>query len=621
MSHKDLERLETLRKLNADSQWVNGDIYRLMYRKDFYVVAYERLKSKPGNMTPGADGSTIDGFSQKTIENIIAKMRDESFVFSRARRVQIPKAKGGTRPLGIASPRDKIVQEVIRMILEAIFDSPYGSSFHDESHGFRAQRSCHTALKDIRNKWNGVKWIIEGDVKAAFDNIDHSLLIGFLEKRISDRRFLNLIRKALTAGYYEFKIPINSDIGTPQGSIVSPILCNVFLHELDEFCVELTRNSEKGKSPRRNPEYRRNAKRIEKVRKDLEEVELRSTERLALVKELLALKKVGRGIDPNLDDGSFIRMKYVRYADDWCIGVNGPRETAVKVRDEIAAFMASKLKLELNMEKTHIRHAKKEEAFFLGTKVRIGSCNARVSRVIRNGKSFLKRNAGWSPKMHAPVEKLVDRLYAKGMCDKNGAPKANHAWALLDDDQIVNRFSSVWRGFMNYYSFVDNFVKLQRIHYILKYSAAKTLALKHRTTVPKIFTKLGNNLRVWKESSKGKIGVTNFPYVPKWDSEPTRFNTGKTTDPEEILRQHQRLRTRSKLEEDCCVCGNDEGIQMHHVRSIRTVGCKVKGFNRLLAIINRKQIPVCSECHNDIHGGRYDGLSLKDLANPLVASR
>jgi len=232
MENQALARLEALRRHNADPGWVNFDLYRLLYRPELYEVAYERIKSKPGNMTPGTDGQTLDGFSRTVIADLIERLRDESFQFRPARRTYIPKANGRMRPLGIPSPRDKVVQEVLRMILEGIYDSPHGASFRDASHGFRPNRSCHTALREFRKKWAGVTWIIEGDIKSCFDEIDHHVLIEVLRTRIADERFLNLIRKALRAGYLWLKERRDTFTGTPQGSVISPILANVYLHEL-----------------------------------------------------------------------------------------------------------------------------------------------------------------------------------------------------------------------------------------------------------------------------------------------------------------------------------------------------------------------------------------------------
>lgn len=619
MDHKDLERLEALRRKNADPHWVNGDLFRLMYRPQLYVVAYERLKSSPGNMTPGPDGTTLDGFSTKTIENIVRQMRDESFQFSRARRVHIPKAKGGTRPLGIAPPRDKVVQEVMRMILEAILDSPHGPSFTGSSHGFRPGRGCHTALKAIRTHWSGVAWIVEGDVKAAFDNIDHDLLIGCLRKRISDERFLNLVRKALTAGYYEFKRPVASDLGTPQGSVLSPILCNVFLHELDSFVEALAKQHDRGEERARNPTYRLIERKIEKVRQKIDDAP-DPTDRKARVEELRALKQELVKVPPVINDGTYIRVKYLRYADDFVIGVNGPRALAEELREKVATFMRDSLRLTLSMEKTHIRSAKTEEAFFLGTRIKIGSSSPRVTMVTRNGRTFSRRTAGWTPLMYAPVSKLVSRLQAKGFCSVKGDPAPKLAWIGLDDDQIVSMTSAVLKGLLNYYSFTDNYSKLQRIQYILKFSAALTLATKHRLSLPVVFRRYGNELTVKVRTSKGQERKVALPLETDWGRTPTRFLIGGMRSPDEVMETYRRLRTRSKLGASCVVCDEDQGVAMHHVRHIRQMGKQAKGFTRLMATLNRKQVPVCEDCHTSIHKGKYDGIKLSDLANPRVAA-
>lgn len=622
MSYKNLERLEILRTKNADPQWVNGDLYRLMYRPELYVVAYERLKSTPGNMTPGADGSTLDEFSMALIERTIGEMRSEKYTFSRARRVHIPKANGKTRPLGIAPPRDKVVQEVIRLILECIYESPYGATFSGDSHGFRPDRGCHTALKSIRSEWSGVSWIVEGDVKAAFDNIDHDLLIGCLRKRISDERFLNLIRKALTAGYYEFKRPVDSDIGTPQGSIVSPILCNIFLHELDEYMADLIKRTEKGEKRKLNLEYIRASKRLEKCRREIELLPLRSVERTVKAREVRAVKQAKLAIPSSSVDGEFVRIKYVRYADDRCVGINGPKEVAERIRKEVGDFMADKLGLTLNLEKTHIRHAKTEEAFFLGTRIKIGASQQKVVSVVRNGKRFDKRVTGWLPQLWAPVPKLVSKLSSKGFCTMQGHPIPKKSWVLLDDDQIIQMYGSVLRGLLNYYSFVDNYAKLTRVQYVLKFSAAVTLAEKHRTSVRKTFQKYGDRLTVFRTTSQGeKVGVS-LPLESNWERNPTRFRIGEIPSPDSLFRRHLRLRTRSKLGEHCAICGSDVDVQMHHVRHVRKMGEKSPvGFNRLLAVINRKQIPACGPCHRKIHSGQYDGIRLNQLYDPALAVR
>jgi retron-type reverse transcriptase len=167
MDNQALARLEALHRHNAKRDWVNFDLYRLFYRPELYEVAHERIKSKPGNMTMGSDGKTRDGFSFQTISNLSASLRDESFQFQPARRILIPKANGKTSVLGIPSPRDKVVQEMLHLILEAIYDSPRGAYFLESSHGFRPNRSCHTALREFSDRWTGVTWIIEGDIQSS----------------------------------------------------------------------------------------------------------------------------------------------------------------------------------------------------------------------------------------------------------------------------------------------------------------------------------------------------------------------------------------------------------------------------------------------------------------------
>jgi len=203
MGQKTLERLECLRKLNSNRAWVNNDLYRFLYKEDLYIVAYERIKSKPGNMTAGTDKETLDGFSLETIREIIQEMRTEQFQFKPVRMTFIPKANGKMRKLGIPCVRDKVVQEVMRMLLEAIYDSPSAPYFSSSSHGFRPNRSCHTALQDIRGKWVAVNWFIEGDIRACFDELDFHILVRILQKKIQDQRFLNLIWKLLNAGYMD----------------------------------------------------------------------------------------------------------------------------------------------------------------------------------------------------------------------------------------------------------------------------------------------------------------------------------------------------------------------------------------------------------------------------------
>ncbi|HEJ2783819.1 TPA: hypothetical protein SL223_001380 [Pseudomonas aeruginosa] len=615
MHIQSFTRLEALRKANTSHTYINDRIYRLMFREDLYIAAYEKIKSKPGNMTAGVDGTTLDEFSIRTIRNIIEKMKDESFSFRGAKRVHIPKANGKTRALSVAPPTDKVVQEVMRMILEAIYDPTFSSN----SHGFRAGRSCHTALKQIRLDWSGVTWIIEGDIKGCFDNIEHEKLVSVLKVRIKDERFINLIRKALNAGYFENGAFFSGQVGTPQGSIVSPILANIFLDQLDRKVAAIIRENDMGEEDTKalNPEYRKVLRKMYSLRKKIDQ--LQGEERKSVAAEIRALTRQSLLMPPTqVAENGFIRVKYVRYADDWVIGINGPKKLAEKIRADVGEYLTS-TGLELSLEKTHIRHAKTEPASFLGTTFRVGTIKPKIRKVKRNGRIFRKRVMGWTPLMYAPIKDIIRKLHTKGFCTPEGKPKAINKWIYLDDVQIVEQVGAVWRGICNYYSFVNSFSSLSRIQYVLQHAAAKTLAAKHRSSCSKVFSKYGGNLKFRIKNEAGTVTKTvSFPLAKSWKSAPKRFMINEVDT--NFLERNLRLRTRSKLGAPCVICGSDDRVAMHHVRHIRKLGKEVKGFTRVMASLNRKQIPVCHECHLKIHRGKYDGISLSQFALPLVAA-
>lgn len=606
---KSLERLEVIRKLNGASRgWVNDDLYRLMLKKDMYVLAYERLKSKPGNMTPGTDDETLDGFSLGEIDKIIEQMRSESYRCKPVRESFIPKANGKLRRLGIPCPRDKIVQEVVRIILEAVYDSPHGPYFSDCSHGFRRSKSCHSAVREIQKKWSGMTWLIEGDIKSCFDDINHHILVSALKKKIKDERFLSLIWKFLKAGYLDLERARHDSLaGTPQGGIVSPILSNVYLNELDEYIEQIKIELEQGKERRPNLEYRR----IEARRYKLAKAGKADT------REFKRLGKQMRSL-PSLDthDPNFIRVRYVRYADDWLIGVIGSHKLAEEIKDKAGEFLKEKLALTLSQEKTKITNARTEEAEFLGYRIRKGRGRDTQKVTVStngSGRLFKRRSTGMEVVLKAPIDKLIKRLSQKGFCDGKGIPKHKAGWTVLDEDQIVSLYSSINRGIQEYYRPTDNWPELQRVQYILKYSLAKTLALKKKTPITRVMR--GRDISVQVRTKKGQVRNIVFYRNTDWTVKRDAFKDSPEVD---LVTMNVRLRTRSKLGLPCMVCGGLDRIQMHHVRHIRKMDDKEpKGFTRVMAVLNRKQVPVCKACHERIHRGEYDSLTLRELAYDL----
>ena len=462
-------------------------------------------------------------------------------------------------------------------------------------------------------------WIIEGDIKSFFDEIDHVTLVKILRKRIKDERFLNLVWKALRAGYAIDGVFHSSKKGTPQGSVVSPILANIYLDEFDRKVENWIDTYAKGKSSKtpKGGEYKKVQARMMKARKAIKEGNFSERSREELVTEIRADKQLLLVTTARAD--GWHRIKYVRYADDWMIGVIGPKEVAVEIRAKAERFMADQLGLTLSLEKTHIRRARTETAEFLGAKINIS--HGHIQKGTREGTPFIKRIGVGKPILKCPMPKILKRLSDKGFCTRDKHEPIHYGgWQNLDDWEIVQRYNNIFRGIWNYYSFAANKSNLSRVHYILKHSCAKTLAIKHRiSSRAKIFRKYGKILMCLREV-KGKTSQVKFFTPDDWKLTPDTFLNGTEKTMEEIFSVYYNRRSKSKLGLDCVICGSEDQVQMHHVKHIRKMGEKVKGFTKIMASYNRKQIPVCCECHGKIHKGEYDGISLKDFANPEKAA-
>ena len=604
------DALDIIRTKNSDNpEWINQGLYPLLYNPTLHIMAYERLKSKPGNMTPGTDGKTLDGYSVEDIQKLIDLLRGEQYWPTPVRRVYIPKkAKGKYRPLGVPSPRDKLVQECVRLILEAIYEP----NFHDNSHGFRPGRSCHTALESLRRNWVGTKWAIEADLTACFEKIDHKRLVDILREKIQDDRFINLIRKFLNAGYLEDWKYHRTHSGTPQGSVVSPILTNVYLDKLDQKLDAICRQYSTGK--RRKPNTAYNA--LQKRRKQL--LELGETE--PAIRESLKdeIRDINRHIlqTPAYDynDPSYIRVKFLRYADDTIVGIIGPKSLAERIRDEMAIFLDEDLKLELNTDKTRLTHLPTEQAHFLGYVFKTASPrwrrrNLQRKRSPHNVVQTVKTTSG-NIKLLVPLRKLSDKL-DKYMA--NGQPASMCAFINQPVDHIIHHYNGVIRGWYNYYQLAENVSSLNYARYVLQYSLAKTLAHKERSSVSKVFRKYGRDITFVKPSGR-KVSFFNQPLKQVKRAKGSAANL-------DMLPTWGPRRTRTRLLDDCAVCGNQEQVEMHHVRHIRKRGEKVRGFTLYMTAINRKQVPVCRKCHREIHNGKYDGASLSSILKQIQASK
>ena len=560
--------LNALCEHSKDSDYRYERLYRILFNEEMFFIAYQRTYTNQGNMTPGSDGRTIDRMSIDRIRKIVASLRDESYQPYPARRVYIPKKNGKKRPLGIPSFEDKLVQEVVHMILEAIYEG----HFEDTSHGFRPNRSCHTALRDIKVTFKGTRWFIEGDIKGFFDNIDHNIMIDILRERISDERFLRLIRKFLNVGYMEKWTYNNTYSGTPQGGIISPILANIYLDKFDKYIKEYAQSFDKGRERQSSTEYKRLENKRSKLVIKAKSVEDESV-RTNLIDEI---RKVEREIIKtpyglNMDE-TFKRLKYVRYADDFLIGVIGSKAECVEIKANIARFMSEELNLELSDEKTLITHAQ-HAAKFLGYEVSI-----RKSQALRHNRNGVLRR----PFNGRIVLRVANEVVKKKLLDYdaisvgqvNGKevwkPKSRSYMIGMKPEDFMAQYNAEIRGFYNYYSIANNISYLgNSFGFNMEYSMFKTIAQKQNSTLAQTIKKLrkGKNFIVSYVDGKGQKRTRVF-YNEGFKRKTAKGHTQYDNLPNTNISPYPSLIERLKTEV-CELCGAEGKTVMHHVRTLK----------------------------------------------------
>ena len=593
--------LNSLNEHSKDSSYKFERLYRILFNEELFYVAYQKIASNGGSTTKGSDGRSIDEMSLARIETLIASLKDESYQPHPSRRVHIPKKNGKTRPLGIPAFEDKLVQEVVRMILEAIYEG----HFETTSHGFRPKRSCHTALLHIQKTFNGAKWFIEGDIKGFFDNIDHDVLVGILRERISDDRFIRLIRKFLKAGYVEDWTFHNTYSGTPQGGIVSPILANIYLDKLDKYVKEYIQHFDKGTKRRPGKESNNLANERKRTVRKLKKVK-DGTEKAALVARLKAIEQE-RAAFPSGDemDGSYRRLKYIRYADDFILGIIGSKEDVLRIKEDIKSFLSESLALELSEEKTLITHTGKS-AKFLGYEITV----TRDNHQRRDVRGCLRRTYGKRVRLNVSMATLRDKLLEYGAMEiklRNGKeiwkPKCRSGLIFNDDLEILDRYNRETVGFCNYYLIANNCVVLHNFRYIMEYSMYKTFAGKYRSTVRKINKKYRlNKLFTVKYEQKGVIKSRTF-YKTSFKRRTTAFNGSCDIEPYSIADVSRTNLTDRLKAEKCELCGATGKLIMHHVRNLKDLKGK-ESWKRLMSARKRKTIALCPSCHRLRHLGK-----------------
>lgn len=590
--------LKALSDHSQSSDYKYERLYRYLFSEEMFAVAYQRIYAKQGNMTPGTDGKTIDEMSLERIERLIVSLKDESYQPHPARRVYIPKKNGKKRPLGIPSFEDKLVQEVVRLLLEAIYEG----HFEGTSHGFRPHRSCHTALGMIQKSFAGAKWFIEGDIKGFFDNIDHNVLISILRERISDERFLRLIRKFFNAGYVEDWKYNKTYSGTPQGGIISPILANIYLDKFDKYIKEYAAKFRKGDRRSINPEYWRLNNKKNWLKKKLQKTSDEQIRKSYLYEIAQLSKQMLSTPHKDAMDADFRRLQYVRYADDFLISVIGSKSECETIKADITQFMREQLKLELSDEKTLITHAQ-DKAKFLGYEIFIRKSDA----VKRNRDGVLKRDFNGAVVLtlnSAVIQKKLTEYNALEVRNIDGKDiwwsKPRRYMTPMKPEDILAQYNAEIRGLYNYYSLAANVSKeCASFAFIMKMSMFKTLGWKLNTSARKVRQKYqkDKDFVIPYNDAKGKQKYRVF-YNEGFKKRNAQFDVDYDKLPQTMYVPYPSLVERLK-DGRCELCGKDGKVVMHHVRTLT----KLKGNNeweKLMLQRHRKTLVVCEDCNSMI---------------------
>ena len=572
------------------------------------VTAYEEIKSNPGNMTQGVDQITLDGLTLKYLEKLQLALKAGTFEFKPARRILIPKpGKDETRSLTIATPREKIVQKAILLVMEQFYEK----KFLDTSHGFRPKRGTHTAMLNLEAQFQSVHYIIEADFAKAFDTIQHETLMDIIKQDIKCEKTLKLIKSGLKAGYIEFgNLHDNLSNGTPQGSILSPLICNIYLNKLDGFVEEIKKEYQKGTKRQRSVENTKLQNKVKYWRNKCYNLE-RPEEYYKLLNQLRNTPSMRR-------DDSYIRIQYIRYADDFIIGIEGSHKIAKEILEKMEQFVNSELKLRFNPDKTGITNYSAKLVKFLGYTIRaphFKGTKKPIETVRVNGK-LLTRRKKIRIRIDMDTQKVIKKLLANGFIRKRTSHSNHNRLNLrgtfkgnlinLDHADIIMYYNAVVRGIFNYYNFVSNRVNVSWIGWLIKESCGLTLAKKLKLrTLAAVFRKFGRDLGVNVNEDK-RISFIDIKYR-------TAINIAKTVnitqDPLKNLEKVWNAKfTKSKLNAPCVICGSTEEIEMHHVRKIKDIknpNSKLDFFTRQMAAINRKQVPLCKDHHTRLHNNTW----------------
>ena len=604
-----IKAMNSIAKVSMSGRRVNG-LFRLATNPEvLWKQAYANIYSNKGAITKGVDRNTLDGFSEERVNHLIGLLARREYCPKPVRRTYIPKKNGKLRPLGIPTGDDKLVQEVVRILLEQIYEP----IFSENSHGFRPGKSCHSALRQVKNVWNGTKWIIEFDIKGFFDNINHNKMIEFLEKKIDDKRIIHIIRQMLKAGYAQDWKYNATWSGTPQGGVISPILANIYLHELDTFMEDMICQFNKGERRKDNPDYKKLCRQMIIINRELRELRQKFKEgkplndaRKEILRERREIQKKMRVINSRLHvDSKYRRLRYVRYADDFIIGVIGTRKEAESVMLQVKEYINNVLLLEVSEEKTCIADAN-DGVRFLGYDIKTYT-STKTTKIAWGKGTCNRRTISEKMQLHIPSEKMFQYASKNGYGDMAiFRPKSRPALLRRSDVEILMTYNAEMRGLANYYSLAQGYkTALQRVIGLAQWSFFATLSHKHKSSIGKVARKMKLSAQSGYEL---KVNINGIPKSYRLfrlkDHEPPKIHNSNVDTPWDTTRFTM---TRSELVQrlnanTCEYCGKTGGyMEVHHIKALKDVQGKKQLWQQMMCAMRRKTMVLCFDCHNELH--------------------
>jgi group II intron reverse transcriptase/maturase len=591
-----------------NSAYVFDRLYRNLFNPDFYRLAYSNIDAKEGNMSAGVEGEAVDGFNVYRVEEIIAQLKQERYYPQPVATASVPHMRG-TQPTFL-SLQDELVQEVIRLLLQAIYEPV----FRDSSHGFRPGRSCHTALIQLKNTCKGTNWVIKGDITDFFESIDHARLLAVLSRKVSDGRFLNLLNRFLKAGYLAFWHMHNSLAGTPRGGIVSSILANIYLHEFDVFmeqtCNQLTAREVTGERTSTCQEL--NLERFY-ARKNGEERQADA-----------ALKQKGAVRTRIFSRSNDWKVRYIRYADAFVVMIVGSKDLAEQIRESMRDFLERELQLELNREKTLLTNLADRRMRFLGYEVTRSRKGPQYTEDARGVKT---RASGGSIHLLVPGDVIRESLKP---FVRNGKAIHHNARINIPLLDLLAQYNAEIRGLYNYYSLAsDVSKKLGTFRYYHYYSLLKTVARKEQCSITRVLSKYG--VEVKQKQKTGTRRIFGVPYQTKAGPKTlTYFNESlrKKDEPAEgaIARGVLEIARSARRQvfdhrpgvSECELCGRRAqecgALTVHRIRQLKDVrrayvgrGEQVPLWVLAMYSLRRKTLVVCKACLGVIYAGQQNG--------------